>query len=398
MHARRQGRVAQGSVGAGGPGRRRRPRRRDGPSRPAAPRGRGPAPGSAPASRAAAAGVRVAVRSAGPDALVLRGRRRAAAAASPPAEPPGRWRPPEPARNSAGASRACCPPGRRSSASESWGCSEDLGLPRRERGGAEVRRAPGWCEGGRRVRSDQALRTSAGRGPHSIRLAGVRPTQHPGGRGTQQHSIRLAGDRPGLASGWPGTGRGQKMRPFGSWSKLDRPGRTSFPAQLQDGLGVHRQMRLSVTPTLPDLGEREALVVVERHDDLLPLGQRVDRLGEQVLRPRTRTPGPGPRPWRSSRVSTSRTCGAGREQLVQGDDVDKAGEDRVQVLERDPEARPRPRAPSSCGAGLPAARLGLRDLTGLERTEDPGHRDDRALDPADRVGRSRRGRTSGSRR
>jgi hypothetical protein len=35
---------------------------------------------------------------------------------------------------------------------------------------------------------------------------------------------------------------------------------------------------------LADLGEGEALVVVERDDDLLALGQRVDRLGEQVLR------------------------------------------------------------------------------------------------------------------
>jgi hypothetical protein len=49
-------------------------------------------------------------------------------------------------------------------------------------------------------------------------------------------------------------------------------------AQLQDGLGVHlTDAALGHTEHLADLGEGQALVVVQRHDDLLAFGQRVDR-------------------------------------------------------------------------------------------------------------------------
>src|SRR5579884_2322849 len=49
-------------------------------------------------------------------------------------------------------------------------------------------------------------------------------------------------------------------------------------AQLQDGLRVHlADPALGDAEHLPDLGQREAFVVVEGDDDLLPLRQRVDR-------------------------------------------------------------------------------------------------------------------------
>src|SRR3954447_21628343 len=56
-------------------------------------------------------------------------------------------------------------------------------------------------------------------------------------------------------------------------------------AQLEHGLRVHlADARLGDAEHLTDLGQREALVVVEGDDDLLALGQLVDRPGEQVLR------------------------------------------------------------------------------------------------------------------
>jgi hypothetical protein len=49
-------------------------------------------------------------------------------------------------------------------------------------------------------------------------------------------------------------------------------------AQLQDGLGVHlTDAALGHTEHLTDLGEGQAFVVVQRHHDLLALGQGVDR-------------------------------------------------------------------------------------------------------------------------
>jgi hypothetical protein len=85
---------------------------------------------------------------------------------------------------------------------------------------------------------------------------------------------------------------------------------------------------------------------------------------------------------------------AGREQLVERDDVDEAdlAEDRVQVLERDAELG------GHLGLGRGAVQrglergVGLLDLAGLvaHRAGDPVDRaqlvDDRALDAADRVG------------
>jgi murein DD-endopeptidase MepM/ murein hydrolase activator NlpD len=53
---------------------------------------------------------------------------------------------------------------------------------------------------------------------------------------------------------------------------------SEFRAQLQDSLGVHlTDAALGHTEHLTDLGQGQALVVVQRHDDLLALGQGVDR-------------------------------------------------------------------------------------------------------------------------
>jgi murein DD-endopeptidase MepM/ murein hydrolase activator NlpD len=49
-------------------------------------------------------------------------------------------------------------------------------------------------------------------------------------------------------------------------------------AQLQDGLGMHlTDTAFGHAEHLADLGEGQTFVVVQRHDDLLALGQRVDR-------------------------------------------------------------------------------------------------------------------------
>src|SRR4051812_25464760 len=54
--------------------------------------------------------------------------------------------------------------------------------------------------------------------------------------------------------------------------------------QPQDGLGVElRDARLGHPEHLADLPQRQVLVVVERDDELLALGQRRDRLGQAVL-------------------------------------------------------------------------------------------------------------------
>src|SRR5215217_3719545 len=54
--------------------------------------------------------------------------------------------------------------------------------------------------------------------------------------------------------------------------------------QPENGLGVElRDARLGHAEDLADLAQREVLVVVERDDELLALGQRRDRVGEPVL-------------------------------------------------------------------------------------------------------------------
>src|SRR5688500_7446361 len=56
-------------------------------------------------------------------------------------------------------------------------------------------------------------------------------------------------------------------------------------AQLQHRFGVHlADAALRHAEHLADLRQRESLVVIEGDDDLLALGECVDRLGEQVLR------------------------------------------------------------------------------------------------------------------
>jgi len=54
-------------------------------------------------------------------------------------------------------------------------------------------------------------------------------------------------------------------------------------AQPQHGLGVHlRDARLGHAEHLADLAQRQLLVVVEGHDELLALGEARDRLGERL--------------------------------------------------------------------------------------------------------------------
>ena len=56
-------------------------------------------------------------------------------------------------------------------------------------------------------------------------------------------------------------------------------------AQLQDRFGVHlTDPALGDSQDLTNLSQRKPLVVVEGHNDLLPLRQLVDRLGQQILR------------------------------------------------------------------------------------------------------------------
>src|SRR5262249_45935373 len=115
-------------------------------------------------------------------------------------------------------------------------------------------------------------------------------------------------------------------------------------AQLEHGLGVHlADAALGHPEDLTDLGEREAFVVVERHDDLLPLGQRVDRTRKQVLRllgleDRNRVLGLGVFERVDERELVA-TLPTNVEQFVERDHVDEGHlrEDRVQLLERDPE-------------------------------------------------------------
>ena len=116
-------------------------------------------------------------------------------------------------------------------------------------------------------------------------------------------------------------------------------------AQLQHRLGVDlADARLGHPEHVADLGEREALVVVERDDDLLALGQLVDRPREQELRL-----------LRLERLDRVLRLGvlegvdqaelvallpADREELVERHDVDVGdlGEDLVQVLDAMPSA------------------------------------------------------------
>src|SRR5687767_7477380 len=54
--------------------------------------------------------------------------------------------------------------------------------------------------------------------------------------------------------------------------------------QAEDRLRVElRDARLGDAQDLADLAQREVLVVVEGHDELLALGQAGDRVGEMVL-------------------------------------------------------------------------------------------------------------------
>src|SRR5436190_7400492 len=151
-------------------------------------------------------------------------------------------------------------------------------------------------------------------------------------------------------------------------------------AQLQDRLRVHlTDATFGDAEHLTDLGERQALVVVEGDDDLLPLRQRVDGAREKVLRLLGLE--------RLDRVLGLRVLErvdqrqlvaaftADVEQLVERDDVDERhlAEDRVQVLEADAELFGNLRLRRRAMQPRLQGRVGLLDLAGLvsHRARDP---------------------------
>ncbi len=168
--------------------------------------------------------------------------------------------------------------------------------------------------------------------------------------------------------------------------------------QLSDRLRVDlADARFGHPEDLADLGEREALEVVERDDDLLALGQRVDRRGEQPARLLALEPGasgrrrgrracPGARPARRDRCPRS---GSRRAASTWTNEIWLITSCSSRSV------TPEPLGDLLLGRCALVDRLevGVRllDLARLEpdRTRDPVHRaelvDDRALDPRDRV-------------
>src|SRR5659263_640662 len=126
---------------------------------------------------------------------------------------------------------------------------------------------------------------------------------------------------------------------------------------------------------LADLGQRQALVVVQGNYDLLAFGQRVDRAGEQVL-------GLLLLEGRDRILCLSVLQGVAQRQLVaplpasvkqfiQGNDVDEGHltEDRMKIFHRDPKLA----RDLAIGGGTPQSPLqggvGALDLAGLCRTD-----------------------------
>src|SRR5919199_188060 len=170
-------------------------------------------------------------------------------------------------------------------------------------------------------------------------------------------------------------------------------------AQPQHGLRVQlAHARLGDAEDLADLSERQVLVVVERHHELLALRQAPDRLGDAVLqvggvhrRRRVGRVGVVERVEQADRVAARV---ARRPQLVERGDrrVGDLHEEVLELLDRD----------LQFGRHLLVGRralelvlelgVGLLDLAraGADRARDPVQRaqlvDDRALDAGDRVG------------
>jgi hypothetical protein len=194
--------------------------------------------------------------------------------------------------------------------------------------------------------------------------------------------------------------------PHGWWREASSPGDLATPSahlgelgpELEHRLRVHlADPRLGDAEHLADLGQGEALVVVERDDDLLPLGQLVDRLRQQELRllrleGADRVFGLGVLEGVDERQLVA-LLPADAQQLVERDDVDVGdlGEDLVQVVESDAEAlgdlglgRRPPQLALQGGVGaLDLARL-VPDRPGYP-VDRPELVDDRAADPRDRV-------------
>ena len=205
------------------------------------------------------------------------------------------------------------------------------------------------------------------------------------------------GDVGAVAGSYDGSGPCREARPRGLGARLRAE---EARLEAEDRLRVQlRDARLGDAEHLADLAQGQLLVVVERDDELLALGQARDRLAERLaelgLR-RARPAGSGPSV--SSIVSSSETWSPPSPETVQSSSSAAIDEREISVRLSSSSSTviPTLAAISSSSGARPSFDSSSRDRAldlaraGAHRARHPVERaqlvDDRALDPRDRVG------------